>query len=329
MFTIKQMEALYWVSTLGSFEAAADFLNVAQSTVSKRLGELDQNFSTPLLRRTGRRSTLTSQGEEVRQIAEQMLRLNDRLGALAKTSSVPKFRFRLGVTDLIALSWMPELLTRIMERYPTMTFEPEIDLTSTLLEKLAEQKLDYVICPRVSPDPQFVSVPLGKIELAWMCSPELIEGIEAPTLADLTDFPLLIQTRGSVLRPILHGVIDNQTLPFKRTIACNNMAALAHLAGRGMGVTILPQAFFRQMVQDGKLCVVHTEMALPTLEYFATFRNDYYLAFCQEITELCVDLCDFHLSEETYGARRSAPDGPGESDAAGLDSRTGAAQAKA
>ena len=40
MFTIKQMEALYWVSTLGSFEAAADYLNMVQSTISKRIGEL-------------------------------------------------------------------------------------------------------------------------------------------------------------------------------------------------------------------------------------------------------------------------------------------------
>ena len=300
MFTIKQMEALYWVSTLGSFEAAAEFLNVVQSTVSKRIGELEQNFATPLLRRTGRRSTLTSQGEEVRQIAEQMLRLNDRLGALAKDSKVPTFRFRLGVTDLIALSWMPDLLTRIMDRYPTMSFEPEIDLTTSLLEKLAGQKLDFIICPRASPDPHYISVPLGRIELAWMCSPTLLEGIETATLRDLARFPLLIQTKGSVLRPILHGVIDDQTLPFDRSISCNNMAALAHLAGRGMGVTILPHAFFRQMITDGKLRVVETEMALPTLDYYATFRNDYYVAFCEEITELCVELCDFHLADRDH-----------------------------
>ena len=123
--------------------------------------------------------------------------------------------------------------------------------------------------------------------------------IENLSLSDLTDLPLLIQTKGSVLRPILHGVIDNQTLPFKRTISCNNMAALAHLAGRGMGVTLLPLAFFRQMVLDGKLCVVESDMTLPTLEYFATFRNDYYVAFCEEITELCLELCDFHLSERS------------------------------
>lgn len=294
MFTIKQMEALYWVSTLGSFEAAAEFLNVVQSTISKRIGELERNFSTPLLRRNGRGSALTSHGEEVRQIAEQMLRLNDRLVALAKDSKVPTFRFRLGVTDLIALSWMPELLSGIMERYPTMSFEPEINLTTVLLERLSEQKLDFIICPRAIQDAQFISVPLGRIELAWMCSPTLVEGIDTPTLRDLARYPLLIQTKGSVLRPILHEIIDDDTLPFTRSISCNNMGALAHLAERGMGVTILPHAFFRQMVADGRLRVVETEMALPSLEYFATFRNNYYVAFCEEITALCVELCDFH-----------------------------------
>jgi hypothetical protein len=75
-----------------------------------------------------------------------------------------------------------------------------------------------------------------------------------------------------------------------------------------MGVKILPQALFRQMVRDGKLCVVRTETALPTLECFATFRHDDCLAFCREITGLCGDLCDFPLSGETDGARRSAHD---------------------
>jgi hypothetical protein len=37
-------------------------------------------------------------------------------------------------------------------------------------------------------------------------------------------------------------------------------------------------------------------MSLPRLEYYATFRNDYYVAFCEEITRLRVEVCDFHLS---------------------------------
>lgn len=293
MFTIKQLEALYWVATLGSFEAAADYLNVAQSTISKRIGELEARFPAPLLHRTGRRPVLTSTGEEVRGIAEQMLRLTDRLGTLCKRSATPAFRFRLGVTDLIALSWMPDLLAWIVETHPSIIMEPEIDLTAALLDKLVERRLDFIICPRIVQQPQFLSVPLGRIELVWMGSPKLLGGRSRQRVADLTRFPLLIQTSGSILRPILHRIVDNPDLEFRRTISCNNMAALAHLAARGMGVTVLPHAFFRHMVEDGKLAVIDTGETLPAIEYFATFRNDYHVDFCHRVAENCVRLCNF------------------------------------
>jgi DNA-binding transcriptional LysR family regulator len=293
MFTIKQLEALYWVATLGSFEAAADYLNMAQSTISKRIGELEARFPVPLFHRTGRRSVLTSGGEEVREIAEQILRLTDRLGAMAKHSAAPAFRFRLGVTDLVALSWLPDLLDWIARTYPTITMEPEIDLTAALLEKLADRRLDFAICPRIIQQPQLVNVPLGAIELVWMASPQLLGDRRRMTVAELSSFPLLLQSAGSILRPVLAQVVDDPSVRFRRTISCNNMAALAHLAAHGMGVTVLPQAFFRGLINDGKLAVIETDRTLPTLEYFATFRNDYHLAFCRNVAETCIRLCNF------------------------------------
>ena len=62
MFTIKQMEAIYRVGSLGSFEAGAPYLNLAQSTVSKRIGELKAHFKTPLFDGSARQSVLTSKG---------------------------------------------------------------------------------------------------------------------------------------------------------------------------------------------------------------------------------------------------------------------------
>lgn len=40
MLTFKQMEAVYWIVQLGSFEAAAAKLNASQSAISKRVLEL-------------------------------------------------------------------------------------------------------------------------------------------------------------------------------------------------------------------------------------------------------------------------------------------------
>jgi DNA-binding transcriptional LysR family regulator len=307
MFTLKQMEAIYWVATLGSFEAAASYLNVTQSTISKRIGELESRFAAPLFDRSSRQSILTAKGADIREIAEQMLRLNDRLALTARSTSAPPLRFRLGVTDLVALSWLPELLATIMERYPAINLEPEIDLTSGLLARLTERKIDFVICPRVTQHPQFVNSRLGEIELVWMCSPKIYSSGALMKTDDLLRFPLLIQSAGSMLRPILHDVIDNPRLPFVKTISCNNMSALAELAAYGLGVTILPKAFFSRHVADGRLHIIKSEIELPKLEYFITFRNDYNGAFFEEIADLCREICDFTLHSHVNGANLTVP----------------------
>ncbi|PYE94754.1 LysR family transcriptional regulator [Rhizobium sp. PP-F2F-G38] len=296
MFTLKQLEALYWVSTLGSFEAAGSYLNVTQSTISKRIGELEGKFPVPLFDRSSRQSILTSKGQDIRDIAEQMLRLNDRLTLTARTANAPPFRFRLGVTDLVALSWLPQLLATIMERYPGISLEPEIDLTSGLLERLNERRIDFVICPRLIQHPQFVNMPLGEIELVWMCSPKLYSGSAELSREDMLKFPLLIQSAGSMLRPILQDVIDNPRMPFTKTISCNNMAALAELAAHRLGITILPKAFFSRYVTDGRLRIIRSALRLPKLEYFITYRNDYNSLFFEEIAQLGIELCDFEHS---------------------------------
>ena len=293
MFTVKQMEAISWVATLGSFEAAASYLNVTQSTVSKRISELETRFSSPLFDRTSRQSLLTPIGSDVREIAEQMLRLNDRLVLTARSPDAPPLRFRLGVTDLVALSWLPELLATIMERHPGISLEPEIDLTAGLLDRLNDRKIDFVICPRITQDSHFINMRLGEIELVWMCSPKLYDDDRELSIAELLKFPLLIQSTGSILRPILHDVIDNPKLPFAKTISCNNMAALAELSAFGLGITILPKAFFSKYVTDGRLRVMKTSIELPRLEYFITYRNDYNGAFFEEIAFLCRELCNF------------------------------------
>jgi DNA-binding transcriptional LysR family regulator len=40
MVTLKQLEALYWIGQLGTFERAATKLSTTQSTISKRIQEL-------------------------------------------------------------------------------------------------------------------------------------------------------------------------------------------------------------------------------------------------------------------------------------------------
>src|SRR5262245_27190783 len=79
VITIKQLEALYWVGKLGSFSAAANKLNIAQSTISKRIQELEDSLQATFFERDKRAGRLTMKGAEILPLAEEMLRLQKRL----------------------------------------------------------------------------------------------------------------------------------------------------------------------------------------------------------------------------------------------------------
>lgn len=305
MFTIKQLEALYWSSSLGSFEAAASYLHISQSTVSKRIAELERQFPEPLFERSGRQSILTVRGEAIREIAEQMLRLNDRLVSAARGTGAQPLKIRLGVTDLIAVSWLPELIQRIETAYPGVEIEPEIDLSNVLVDRLLDRKIDFVICVRGAQQPQFISEPLDAIELVWMCSPKLLAGRTSLDQAELLSLTLLAQSSASVLRPMLYPVVDNENLTFSKKINCNNMGALAELAANHMGITILPRSFFYRYVQSGRLCVVNTPIQLPQMSYHITYRDDYYREFFASVAQICRDIRGFTEHAEQVGLDHS------------------------
>lgn len=287
MFTIKQLEALYWTDSLGGLQAASEHLHVTQSTISKRIAELEQQFPEPLFMREGRRTVLTARGESVREVAQRMLRLNDQLVENASGKAPMPFRVRLGATDLVAMSWLPRLLTAMNEAWPELEVETEIDLTTQLTDGLGGRKLDLVICPANSTHEDFVSVLLGDIPMAWMCSPTLLAGRKSLTTDELLSLTLLGQSPGSVLRSTLYRMLDSRKLQFRRHINCNNMGALAEMAANDMGVTILPLMFFQQMLKQGRLVVVDCPLPPPTLSYYVTYRNDYHEAFYARIAGLC------------------------------------------
>lgn len=297
MFTIKQLEALYWVCELNGFEAAAKHLHLSQSAVSKRIAEVEVQFSQALFDRAGRRAVLTNQGREVLETARQILALNESLSRRARARTTVPERFILGLTDLVALSWMPVLLRQLAQNYRTTEIEPQIDLTRNLIDRLQRRELDMVISPLNPELPDFVHAALGDIELCWLASPSLTGGRTKIGRAELVGLTLLTQSKQSVLYDALKPIISNDKLPFARTVNCNNMAALAELAAAGIGVTLLPAAFFRRHITSGRLLVLETDIALPSVTYYVSYHASYYRQFCDEVRDLSQSICDFSIEQ--------------------------------
>lgn len=294
MITFKQIEALYWIVQLGGFEAAAAKLHMSQSAISKRVQELEETFNIEIFDRTRRNARLTEKGNELLDYAKDLLERRDYLLERVSSKEVLVRHFRLGVTELTAMTWLPALVEEIRQTYPRVQIEPSVELSTVLFDKLEHDQVDLIIVPEVFNDPRFVSTPLDSVENAWMCSPRLTASSNEPiALSDITQFPLLIQGTHSGTGLMYGRWLNSQAIPTPKTIVSNNLLAQIGLAIAGLGVSYLPKHCLSYLRDRDLLRIIETAPSLPKVKYIALHRADRQLGLSPDVAQLAQKCCDF------------------------------------
>ncbi|WP_322063272.1 LysR family transcriptional regulator [Paraburkholderia sp. J63] len=293
MLTFKQVEALFWIVELGSFEAAANKLNASQSAISKRIQELESTFDLEVFDRNRRTARLTEKGEELFLYAKELLERRDEIVERVSAKDVLVRRLRVGVTELTALTWLPQLITAIKREYPKVIVEAEVELSSTLRERLAEDSIDIIVVPGTAATEAFVSTPLATVENAWMCVPEMVPRKTSIPLAEISQFPLLTQGNASGTGMAYGRFLQDQGVHVRRMLTSNNLVAQIGLTVSGLGVSYLPVACLRHLITEGVLGVIQTKPPLPPIQYNAVHRSNHPYSLTREVARLAADCCDF------------------------------------
>lgn len=293
MFSLKQVEALYWIARFGTFERAAAKLNTTQSTISKRIHELERVAGMPLFDRSRRSARLTDKGEQLLALAQEMLALQQRVMNLKAGDETPSRRLRLGITELTALTWLPRLVARLRAKYPKVAIETEVGMSRDLYDRLQEDSLDLIVIPEAFSDPHVTTVHLARNRNVWMGSPKLIRTRRKLSIAELAEYTILVQgTRSGTGILVSKWLKSEGALP-PRLFACDSLIALLGLAVAGLGLTYLPLQCFRPLIAQGKLKVIATDPELPEIPYVAMYRHDRPSAFAAGVAELAQTTCDF------------------------------------
>lgn len=292
MLTLKQLEALEWVSTLGSFERAALKLGMTQSAISKRIQDLEATLGIVLFDRLERRARLTTEGRAVLALAQELLGTRDRILTLAgRKPPLPRLRF--GVTELTALTWLPAFVGRLREVYPSMELSPQVERSVELFGRLRAGAIDFIVVPDAFRDPHLESVPLASVDMAWMCAPELARGSGVISVEDLSRMPLLILGDGSGSGIIFRKWLRENGAKPQHAINSNSLLALVGLAIAGAGVGHLPRACFHGLVARGVLRNIESDPPSPRVNYIAMFRRDGPQGQLDVFAQIAHSICDF------------------------------------
>nr|WP_290447435.1 MULTISPECIES: LysR family transcriptional regulator [unclassified Pseudomonas] len=287
------MEALFWIAETGSFEAAANHLNMSQSAISKRIQELEDTFEVQLFDRSKRNARLTEKGAELLDCTRELLERRDVLLERISSQNVLVRRLRLGVTELTALTWLPAFIDAIRQAYPKVQIEPTVELSSELLRKLEGDQLDVIVMPDVLDDVRFVSVPLQSVDNTWMCAPGMLPADRTVDLTELAQVTVLTQGASSGTGLIYERWLALHDIQLPRTLTSHNLLVQVGLTISGIGVSYLPQNCLSHLTGRGVLQVVRTLPELPPIQYAAIYRADRRHGINPHIVELASQHCDF------------------------------------
>lgn len=298
--TIKQLEALYWAGKLGSFQAAAAHLHTSQSAIAKRIAELREIFQVRLIDPAYRHAKLTDHGQRLLAAAEEVLHANERL---MERMGYP-FGFtgvlRLGVSELVAVTWLPRLIQEVKLQHPQAVIELEVGAGGSILDLLKAGKIDLALVPGHTWGEQFESEELAEVEFQWMASPQLGCPNRILTNAEFSSYPMLVHSRHGIGTQLFAQWLRRNGISNHRVFTANSMTVMVQLTVGGLGLSSLPTEYVRQFIEDGKLVRVRTSARLPRVKYFAVYRNRAEYPFLETLIPLAKSLCDFSLTGATF-----------------------------
>lgn len=245
------MRVVVALAELRSVRAAADALSLSPSAVSKQLRRIEEQVGRPLFTRSRLGVVPNAEGADLAEVGRRFLALVDEVGERFDREMVTG-RVRLGVTDDIGLTKVPDVLNRCAARFPGLEVELTVAYSSELLAAVEGQKLDLALLSDGGPTIPETALRLHPQPMVWVGRRD---GRTLPR-----PLPLAVSSEGCQWRARAIKALQAQGIPYR--IACTSPSTAGQLAAAriGLGVSPLPRA-----VIDGDEGVTVIREGLPSL----------------------------------------------------------------
>jgi len=223
------LTTLLAVEQTGSFTRAATRLGIQQPTVSQHIRRLEQRVGRTLVLRDTHSVALTADGEAMAGFARNILAASEQAEAYF-SGSRPRGRLRIGISDDLALTRLPQILRDFRRHNPLVDFVLTLDQSSLLHHRLADHRLDVFIGYR--PSHEEGSQLVKRDRLVWV-------GTSSTRLDMARPLPLVVYAKPSVSRAEMQRVLNKAGLPFRSACVCHAVNGLIAAVAAGVGVSAM------------------------------------------------------------------------------------------
>lgn len=297
--TLKQLQAFYWAAKLGSFAIAADRLSISQSSLSKRIAELESVLGAPVFDRSARRASLTVLGEAILEDAQKMLALEAALRQKTTTLNKVQGVLRFGMGELSASTWFSKFVRDMTRAHPELVIEPLVGQARSMEIEVERGTLDCAVIAGRASRQRLGSQVLCAVDFSWMASPRLkIRGVLSPQ--SVPRFPVIAPNSLSGQAQSFEELLSVMDAPGDRLIRCNSLNAIVELTVSGAGISVLPEKHMSPLLRRKLLVRLKSEPKVPPLEYSFIWRRDDSRPSISTVRDIVTHAVDFNLASPIW-----------------------------
>lgn len=232
-----------------SFSRAAAAIGMPNSSLSRRISELEKSIGLRLLNRTTRKVEPTEAGliyfERSRRLVDEARIAHEELGDML---AQPAGLLRVSLPVDFAVLWLAPLMPELRRLYPRLDYD--LDLTPRNVD-LVSEPFDLAIRMINPTQSGLVSRVIGRLAARLYASPGYLERSPLNDVAQLTGADCLTMAT----MPCWRLRCDGQSVELKvgSPFKANSVAFLRSLAVAGLGVVFLPEHAVTDELATGSL----------------------------------------------------------------------------
>jgi DNA-binding transcriptional LysR family regulator len=276
-----------------SFTKAAELLHITQPAVSQHIKYLEELYGCKLFDIANRKITLTNQGELLKEFAMTVFSDSKHFKENIGSVQTDTMQFSFGATLSIGEYIMPEILSRLLVKYPQMKFSTSVANTQVLLEQLNNGELDFIVVEGLFDKSEYDTTLFSLEKFIPVCSPKSNYAKGEVDFRKITKSRLILRERGSGTREIFENILqkNNYSLhAFEKVIEIGNMAAIKKMVSNGLGITFLFEVAGKREIEEGSLSVINIPGFFEQREFnFVILKNSFFRERYMKVYQLLKD----------------------------------------
>ncbi len=259
----------YTVAREGSFMAAAEKLDYAQSNLSMRIKQLEEMAGAELLIRGRNGVTLTEKGQVLYSYADKLLALSEEAESAVKGEEYSTGRITITAMESAAVTFLPGLLAKFHKKYPDTSVKVITGTSDAGVRAVLANGTDMAVAVGENSHEDLFSNPLRKEELVLVTD----RSDQESDLKKLLARPLLVFPSGCAYRRVLERMLADYGIAAVHTMEFTSLGAILASVSAGLGISVFPATAINSFTAGDSLRMISLPEEYKTADIYLIFRR--------------------------------------------------------